>query len=207
MLFFKADNPPQPYSFDFNVTDQRKYYFKGSGMTGYININLYEGVAFLNKNLYAMPDIHCTKPVKIALTSNDNDNACGSAFSKKLIKQMRKKVHEKFCNDLPQQPQEIFFECRQGFMTVFQSSLAAAYGSVGSASAVFSIIVLYIALKIFKLEPAAEEEGGGADENKKGDEETKKADDADMQTPAAVATKTPLVNDQEPLEETNIEVL
>jgi hypothetical protein len=89
--------------------------------------------------------------------STDNVNVCGSKYSLKLISKNYKLAQEKWCNELPVQPQEIFLECRQAYATVFTASLAAAYSSLGSASGVLILLLIVYCNKVLGLKPFVEE--------------------------------------------------
>jgi len=156
-FFFNADDPGQPYSFAFNESEHVKYSYRNTGLTGSIILNLYEGVEYLNHDLYALPELHCTTPIAMVDESTDNVNACGSKYSLKMISKKYKLAQEKWCNELPVQPQEIFLECRQGFATIFTASLAAAYSSLGSASGVLFLLLIIFCHKVLGLKPFVEE--------------------------------------------------
>jgi hypothetical protein len=75
-----------------------------------------------------------------------------------MIKKKKGGSESKYCNNLPVDPQQVFYECKQSWSTIFQSSLAAAYGSVGSAASLLAIALMLIAHNLLGLKPTDEEE-------------------------------------------------
>jgi len=41
-------------------------------------VNLYDGVEYLNDNLYGLPATHCTTPIAMAVSAKKNRLACGT---------------------------------------------------------------------------------------------------------------------------------
>lgn len=67
---------------------------------------------------------------------------------------------KKYCNVLPVDPQQVFFECRLTEMDVLQTAIAAAYGSMGSAGALLVLLLMFVATNVVGLKaPTPPDEG------------------------------------------------
>jgi hypothetical protein len=148
VLLFHAANPAKAYYAQFNNSNHYHYDFGDvsaashpdlswdwtkSGFTGFLKVNLYSGVKYLNELLYTLPDTQCTTPVALA-ADTESSVACGQDYSRKQLR--RGNGGKKYCKVPPESPVQIFLECSYTPYACFNSALAVA-----QANAAFVAVV------------------------------------------------------------------
>jgi hypothetical protein len=139
VLGFNYGAPDKPYYAQFNYTNNVGYNMATvtkkdmmkSGFSGYININLWNqgdgktpsgykggnyGNTFLNGNFYPVPNTHCTTPLSMAISTSNNQQACGTSAAK-----------AKYCNAPPRSPT---WKCTYGGWECYLGSMAKAFAFV-----------------------------------------------------------------------------
>ena len=150
VLLFNAVDPSKPYYAKFNNSNHYHYDFGSvsaedhpdisytwtkSGFTGFIKINLYGGVKYLNELLYTLPDTQCTEPITIAQLST-SALACGKTNARKVLK--KGGGQNKVCQVPPTSPVQDFLECSNRKSTCLSTALAA--------SVAFIQLLLFVAI-------------------------------------------------------------
>lgn len=142
VLLFNAMNPSKTYYAKFNNSNHYHYDFGSvsaedhpdisytwtkSGFTGFIKINLYGGVKYLNELLYTLPDTQCTEPITFAQLSS-SVLACGQKKARKVLNGGGGKG--RVCYEPPTSPVQDFLECTNKDDTCFNNALAASVASI-----------------------------------------------------------------------------
>ena len=144
---FHSTKPSEPYYARFNNSNHYHYDFGDvdqtlsgdlssswtkSGFTGFMKINLYGDVKYLNELLYSLPDTQCTEPIAMAETKAST-LACGYNNAWKVLRNGGGK--DKYCNIPPNSPVQEFLDCRSTDASCFSSALAEAQALAGALSA------------------------------------------------------------------------
>ena len=148
VLLFHAANPAKAYYAQFNNSNHYHYDFGDvsaathpelswdwtkSGFTGFLKVNLYSGVKYLNELLYKLPDTQCTTPVALAADTTST-LACGQNPSRKHLR--HGKGVNKYCKVPPESPVQMFLECKYTTYACFNSALAAAQANAALVAVV-----------------------------------------------------------------------
>lgn len=124
-----------------------------AGLDGAIYMNLYGGVKYINDLFYALPDTHCTKPIKIAKgLKTKNELNCGSKYQQSLLKskksRTRRTAEKTFCAKPPVAPQETYYECRYDEGQCVSSALAEAAAQSALVGTILGAILMVIATSV-----------------------------------------------------------
>jgi len=174
LLFFDPERPTVPHFVKthndnlFNTSDKydrKKFDPESAGLSGLIYLNFYQGVNFLNKLFYKLPNTHCVKPVAISKgLEAKNKLACGRKFQQGLVNSKKTKVakaaQSTFCYVPPEDPQESYYRCRYTALECVSTAFAEAAGQSTVVSVVLGMITVFLAVNFLGVPKVKTEKEG-----------------------------------------------